>query len=200
MRLRQILLIVAIAAAFGVLAPYYKGFGILDRRLVVAYGCLAAIFAAPVATEAFADLPANPLRTMVRVWLLAWGYALVIFALALWTVNLRSRYARPILPPVSFLVAVECFGLTLSACLVGLSAHLARRWGSGRTLGLWRTVFLVIIAAFFLSDRYAPPLKMSIASLTRLLFILSGICGAVALVLAARYPDPSPEPLSPEPS
>lgn len=200
MRVRQILLIVAIAGAFGVLAPFYKGFGILDRRLIVAYGCLAAIFAAPATTEAFAEAPANPLRTMLRVWLLAWGYALVILALALWTVNLRSRYARPILPPMSFLVAVECFGLMLSASLVSLSAHLARRWGAGRTLGLWRTVFLVIIAAFFLTDRYAPPLKMSIPSLTHLLFILSGVCGAVALVLAARYPDQAPEPATPAPS
>ena len=108
---RQLLLIVAIAGAFGVLVPYYKGYGFLDRRLIVAYACLAAVFAGPTATDAFApDEQDHALRKMARVWLLSWGFAALLLTLALVTVNLTNRHVRPLVPRTSFLIAGRVFG------------------------------------------------------------------------------------------
>ncbi len=118
---RQLLLVLAIAGAFGVLVPYYKGYGFLDRRLIVAYACLAAVFAGPTATDAFAsDEQDNALRKMARIWLLCWGFGALLLALALLTVNLTNRHVGPLIPRASFLIAAECLGLTASAAITAL--------------------------------------------------------------------------------
>ncbi|MGA2600800.1 MAG: hypothetical protein ABSH09_27855 [Bryobacteraceae bacterium] len=186
---RQLILIVAIAGAFGVLVPYYKGYGFLDRRLIVAYACLAAVFAGPTATDAFApDEQDNPLRKMARVWLSCWGFAALLLALALLTVNLTNRHARPLIPRTSFLIAAECLGLTASAAITALGAFLTRQFSAARATSIFRTSFLIIIIAFFLLDRYTT-FSLGYNALTRWLYIVSAVFGAAALVFAARYPE-----------
>lgn len=189
MRARQLILITAIAAAFGVLVPYYKGYGFLDRRLIIAYACLAAVFAGPTATGAFAsEDQGNALIKMARVWLMSWGFAALLLALAVLTVNLTNRHVQPLLPRTSFLIAAECLGLTAAAMITALGAYLTRKLSAGRATAIFRTAFLVIIVAFFLSDRYTT-FSIGYATLTKWLYIVSAVCGAAALVLAARYPE-----------
>jgi hypothetical protein len=186
---RQLLLIFAIAGAFGVLVPYYKGYGFLDRRLIVAYACLAAVFAGPTATDAFAsDEQDHPLRKMARVWLLSWGFAALLLALALLTVNLTNRHVRPLVPRTSFLIAAECLGLTASAAITALGAFLTRKLWVGRATAILRTAFLIVIVAFFLVDRYST-FSLGYSALTRWLYIVSAVFGAAALVLVSRYPE-----------
>jgi hypothetical protein len=185
---RQLTLILAIAIAFGVLVPYFKGYGFLDRRLVIAYACLAAVFAGPTATEAFAsDEGGTALRKMLRVWLMSWGFATLLLILAFVTVNLTNRHVRLLVPPRAFAFAIECLGLTSSAAITALGAFLTRKFWAGRATAIFRTTFLVIIVAFFLSDRYLP-FTLGYTATTRWLYIVSAVFGAAALVLVARYP------------
>lgn len=190
---RQILLVFAVAAAFGLLLPAYKGYGFLDRRIIIAYACLGAVFAAPGATDAFVEPPASPLRTMMRVWLLSWAYATAILAIGLMVINLPAHGPSPLLPRTSLLVAAECLGLTLTAAVTVIAAVLTRRLSGASTIRIFRSVFLAIIAIIFLVDRYVPG-SMTTPAVVRALFIISAVCGAAALVAAARYPETSPQP------
>lgn len=184
---RQLLIILAIAAAFGVLVPYYKGYGFLDRRLIVAYACLAAVFAGPTATDAFSsDEEGSGLRKMARVWLLSWAFSALLLALALLIVNLTNRHIQPLIPRANFLVAAECLGFTASAAVTALGAFLTRKFSAGRAIAVFRTAFLIIIVAFFLVDRYTT-FSLSYRVLTSWLYIVSAAFGAAALVLVARY-------------
>jgi len=188
---RQLMLVLIVAAAFGFLVPWFKGFGFLDRRIIIAYACLAAVFAVPGATDAFAETSAAPLRTMLRVWLFSWGYATAILALALIVVNVLGKSPQTALPRTSLLVAAECLGLTLSAAVTAIAGYLTLRTSAASTIRIFRTVFLVVIVGFFLADRFMPS-TMTTAALVQWVFIVSGVCAAVAVVCAARFAEKSP--------
>lgn len=189
MSVRQVLLVVAIVGAFGVLVPYYKGSGFLDRRLIIAYGCLGAVIAGPTASDAFTrDEPGGAIGKLVRAWLISWLFAAWLLALAIITVNLTTRHDRLLLPRAAFLAAVGCFSITAAAAAATLGATLTRKLSAPNIKATFRVLFLVLIAVFFLVDRFAT-VSLTTAALTRLLWVLSGVFGAAALVLAARYPD-----------
>lgn len=183
MSTRQLLLILAIVAAFGVLVPMYKGLEFLDRRLIVAYACLSAVFAAPVVTDAFAQRAEDdPLPPLWGVWLYSWVFASCLLAIALFTVNASHWHGKVMLPATNFLVAAECLSLTVSAAVVGLGALLASRFSAANVKAGFRALFLILVFALFLADRYGA-LSMTSRAMTRLLFILSSLFGAAALAM-----------------
>lgn len=183
MPLRQLVLILAIAGAFGVLVPYFKGPGFLDRRLIIAYACLAAVIAGPSAADAIAAEDGGVrLGKVVRVWLISWAFGLCLLALALVTVNLTSRHRSLLAPRTGFLAAAECLSLTTSAAAAFLGAMLTSRLSAPSAKAAFRTVFLVLIAAFFLADRYLT-ISLTTAALTRLLYIVSAVFGGAALAM-----------------
>lgn len=180
---RQLLLILAIVGAFGVLVPIYKGLDFLDPRLIVAYACLSAVIAAPIVTDKFAgQAEDNPLSSLLLVWLYSWAFAACLLAMALFTVNVANWRGRIVLPRTSFLIAAECLSLTVAATVVGLGALLARRYSAANVRAGFRAVFLMVVMALFLADRYGA-LSMTAGVMTRLLFILSSLFGAAALVM-----------------
>lgn len=189
MRVRQLIVIVVLAGAFGVLVPFYKGFGFLDRRLIIAYACLAAVIAGPTAADAFsAEGAGSALAKMLRIWIISWGFGVGVLALALVMVNMTNRHSRLLLPRVSFLVAAECLSITTSAAFTALGAVLARRFSGTGATAVFRTLFLVVIIMLFLADRFLT-ISLTTMEVTRNLYIVSGIFGAAALVLTARYPE-----------
>lgn len=182
---RQLLVILAIAAAFGVLLPMYKGLEFLDRRLIVAYACLSAVIAAPIVTDTYARRNAgDPLPPLIKIWLYSWASAALLLAIALFTVNAAHWRGAVLLPRPVFLIAAECLGLTASAAVVGLAALLATKFSAVNVKAGLRALFLIVVFSLFLADRYGA-LAMSSPDMTRLLFILSALFGAVALVLHA---------------
>lgn len=183
MSTRQLLLILAIVAVFGVLLPWYKGFDFMDRRLIIAYASLSAVIAAPIVTDAFARRTAeDPFPALLPVWLYSWAFAAFLLTAALFTVNVTHWRGRVILPRTIFLVAAESLSLTLSATVVGLGAMLSRRFSPANIKAGFRALFLIAVFALFLADRYGA-LAMNAEATTRLLFILSSLLGAAALVL-----------------
>lgn len=189
MRVRQLILILILAGAFGVLVPFYKGIGFLDRRLIIAYACLAAVIAGPTAADAFStEGGRNALAKMVRIWLISWGFAVFVLALALVTVNLTNRHRQLLLPRVSFLIAAECLSMTTAAALTALGAILAGRFSATTATAVFRTLFLVVIVVLFLADRFLT-ISLTTTQVTQNLYIVSGVFGAAALVLTARYPE-----------
>lgn len=183
MSLLPVILILAIVGAFGVLVPTYKGLDFLDPRLIAAYGCLSAIIAAPLVIDRSArPQDENPLPFLLRVWLYSWAFAAFLLALALVIVNLQHAHGRIILPRTSFLISVECLSATVAAAVAGLGALLVRRFSAVNVRAGFRALFLILVVALFLADRYGA-LSLTISGLTRLLFILSSLFGAAALVL-----------------
>jgi hypothetical protein len=182
MSTRQLLVILAIVGAFGVLVPLYKGYEFLDRRLIVAYACLSAVIVAPIVTDRFAGESADdPLPRLLRAWLFSWAFAAVLLAIALFTMNVSTWRGSVVLPRTSFLIAAECLGLTVSAAVAGTGALLMRRFSADNVKAGFRALFLLVVVALFLSDRYGA-FTMSTPAMTRLLFILSAFAGAAALV------------------
>ena len=180
---RQLLLILAIVGAFGVLVPMYKGLDFMDRRLIVAYACLSAVFAAPMVTDTFAQqAQEHSLPSLLRVWLYSWAFASCLLAVALFTVNLTQSRGGIILPDTNFLVAAECLSLTVAAAVVGLGALLARRFSADNVRAGFRALFLIVVVALFLADR-SGALAMTPSGMTRLLFILASLFGAAALAM-----------------
>jgi hypothetical protein len=177
---RQLLLILAIVGAFGVLVPLYKGPDFLDRRLIVAYACLAAVIAAPMVTDKEGE--DTPLAFLLRVWLYSWASASCLLAIALFTVNAANWRGRIVLPGMSFLIAAECLSLSVTGTVVGLGALLARRFSAINVRAGFRALFLVVVVALFLADRYGV-FAMTNSAMTRLLFILASLFGAAALAM-----------------
>src|SRR5690349_6374068 len=128
MQSRQIVLVLAVIGAFGVFVPLYKGLDFLDPRLIVAYALLSAVIAASSIADAISsEAGGSGLHRMLRVWLFSWGLALLLMAVALFTVNVRNWHGHAILPRTGFLIACECISATASAAVVALGALLTRR-------------------------------------------------------------------------
>ena len=181
MSARQIILIVAIIGAFGILVPMYKGLDFLDPRLIVAYACLSAVIAAPIVTDTFSQPSENDrLLDLLRAWLYSWAFAAILLTVAFITLNVKHGHGRIILPRTSFLVAVECLSLTLAGAAAGIGALLAMRFSAPNVKAGFRAIFLLAAVALFLADRYGA-FAMSIRTMTRVLFIVSALFGAVAL-------------------
>ncbi|HEX5227924.1 MAG TPA: hypothetical protein VFW44_09450 [Bryobacteraceae bacterium] len=158
---RQALVILAVVVAFGILVPLYKGIGLLDPRIIAAYGCLALLFVAPASAElAGAEgKAASTSAVLARIGIIVawgWGITVLILATAIVTLNLMSRRGGFVTPPSGFMSAVLVFSLSASIAIAMLGAVLARRFSANQVKNLLRTAFLVILLALAFGSRVLP--------------------------------------------
>ena len=158
---RQALVVLAVVLAFGVLVPWYKGFGFLDPRIIAAYACLALLFVAPASAEigTLYAQKASVAAVMTRIGVIVaygWGITLLILVTGLVTVNLTNRRGGFTAPPLAFLSAVLVFGLVASGAVSALCAVLARRVPALVVKAMLRTGFLLVLLVFFFGSRFLP--------------------------------------------
>jgi hypothetical protein len=151
--------------AFGILVPIYKGFGILDARIIAAYAFLALLFVAPASAELAATegkgAPASTVLGKIAI-IVAWGWGMTVLILgtAIVTLNIANpggtRRGGFIAPPAEFLAAVLVFSLSASIAIAMLGAVLARRFSAAAVKNILRTAFLFILLALAFGSRFLP--------------------------------------------
>jgi hypothetical protein len=151
---RQALVVLIVVIAFGILMPMYKGFGILDPRIVAAYACLALLFVAP----ASADLTPAPgiLGRIAIIVAWGWGMTVLILGTAIVTLNVINKRGGFIAPPSEFLASVLVFSLLASIAVATLGAVLARRFSPAGVKNILRTAFLIILLGLVFGSRFLP--------------------------------------------
>lgn len=157
---RQVLIILAVVIAFGVLVPIYKGFGFLDPRILAAYAFLALLFVAPASAELGATEGQAPVSSLLgkMAIIIAWGWGITVLILgtAIVTLNVLARRGGFLSPPVTFLAAILTFGLTGSIAVAMLGAALARRFSAVQVKNILRTAFLFVLLAAVFGQRVLP--------------------------------------------
>jgi hypothetical protein len=102
-------LFLAMAAVLGVLVPWQLGFEFLSPNVLLAYGFLAPILAAPFVAAAIAGDPVSRNRGVAAKVIAAgaygWTAAAVFLAAGLITVNIKNWRGEPILPPAATVTA-----------------------------------------------------------------------------------------------
>jgi len=186
---RQALTILAVVIVFGILAPMYKGLGILDVRIIAAYACLALLFVAPASAE-MGPLYTGALAARIAI-IVAWGWGLtvLILATAIITLNVMARRGGFLVPPVEFLASILIFSLSASIAVAALAAALGRRFSAAAVKNILRTAFLLILLALAFGSRLLPE-DISLTVLDRLssrraLTHLAWESSVVAAVIAA---------------
>jgi len=158
---RQAVVVLGVVVAFGVLVPWYKGFGFLDPRIIAAYACLALLFVAPASAD-IAQLyaeKARPAAVLARIGLIVgygWGITLLILATGLVTMNLSNRKGGFTAPPFYFASAVLLFSLIASFAVSALCAVLAQRFSASGVKTILRTGFLLILLLIVFGARFFP--------------------------------------------
>jgi len=186
MKPSQIITVVVIVAAFGVLVPMFKGLDFLDLRIIVAYALLSAVIAAASVADAFSSSGGGgAFGRMLRVWLYSWGIALLMLVVAFLTLRVKTGYLP--LPRTKFLLACEAISATSALAVVALGALLTRKFSPKTAKTVFRTLFLVTILGLVVADRYGVETPTTDAA-TGWLFVASGVCLVVAVILASRYP------------
>jgi hypothetical protein len=191
---RQALVILCTVLAFGILVPWYKGFTFLNPVIILAYGCLALLFAAPASAEHFAgnssdESPSAILGKMALVISYGWGVTVVILVTALITINLTYWHGALITPPFTLCSAVLLLSLTASAAVAACGALLARRLSATGVKSILRLGFLVLLLAFAFSSRLPDQWQIFLSehatrrAITRLAWEGSAISALVAAVL-----------------
>lgn len=157
---KQAILILGIVVVFGIGLPWYKGLDFLDPVIIAAYALLAVFFVAPASAEAFAGSAPTPANEVLRrsgtLLAYGWGIAVLVLLAGLTSVNFKMWHGHPLLPETSFLVAVLLLGLTLSACVIAISAILARRMTARTIKGVLRLAFLAVLLIVGFGNRLLP--------------------------------------------
>ena len=193
---RQALVVIAVVVAFGVLVPWYKGFGFLDSRIIAAYACLALLFVAPASADlaALYAQKASPAAVLARIGLIVaygWGITILILVTALVTMNLGNRRGGFAAPPWTFLGALLVFSLIASFAVSTLCGVLAQRFSSASVKAILRTGFLVVLLLFVFGERFFPESWQlwvldhlsTRRALTRLAWEGSGVAALMSAVL-----------------
>ena len=190
---KQSLIILVTVIAFGILVPWYKGFTMLDARMIAAYGCLALLFVAPASAES-SKVGFARILTIVAF---GWGVTVVTMVSAL--ITLTVAYGHGQLPPVPYDTAgaILICSLTTSLAIAGLTALLARRFTPQAGKTVLRFLFLLVLAALVFSSRLPDRWQIFLAdhttrrSITRLAWEGSIVCAVIAALLLiplARIP------------
>jgi hypothetical protein len=191
---RQAVVILFTVLAFGILVPWYKGFTFLDPRILMAYALLSLLFVAPASAESaaatHAERPAGIFRRIALVVAYGWGLSLLILLTALVTVNLTNWRGSVLAPQAGFLSSLLAFSLAASIAVAALSAVLAWRFSAGGIKSILRFVFLGLLLALALSNRFLPERWQIILSdystrraLTRVAWDGAAVSAALAIVL-----------------
>ena len=190
---KQSLIILVTVIAFGILVPWYKGFTMLDARMIAAYGCLALLFVAPASAES-ANIGFARIMTVVAF---GWGVTVVTMFSALLT--LTVAYGHGQLPAVPFETAgaILVCSLTASLAVAGFTALIARRFSPKAGKTLLRFLFLLVLAALAFNSRLPDQWQIFLAehttrrAITRLAWdgsIVSAVIGMLLLILLAKIP------------
>ena len=158
MRRTAIVVHLALIGVFGVFLPWWKGVDFLDPVMLSAYACLAILFAAPAAVEAFsAGRPESFEGALARIAMAviyAESMTIAILAAALITVYSRTRFLLP--PDLETLGMALVFGIAASAALAAIAGWMTLRFSAGAARGALRLVFLGLLLLFFLRSRWLP--------------------------------------------
>lgn len=158
---KQAIVVLVVVVAFGILVPIYKGFGLLDPRIIFAYACLALLFVAPASADLAAThgkgAPASGILVRIAI-IVAWGWGItvLILATAIVTLNILSRREGFIAPPAYFVAAILLFSLSASVAIAMLGAVLARRFSSTQVKTILRAAFLVTLLTVAFGSRVLP--------------------------------------------
>jgi hypothetical protein len=149
-------------AFFGVYLPWMKGIEFLDPPMISAYACLGALFAGPAAGQAFSGggprrdgTPSTRPQTMgdaakriVRA--LIYGEALIVIFLVagILTVNFQ-RSGLWLLPQLDILGETVILGFAASTVVVSAVAWLSLRYSERAAKFGMRSLFLVMLLAYF---------------------------------------------------
>jgi hypothetical protein len=146
---KQALIILGTVLVFGILVPWYKGFTMLDPRMIAAYGCLALLFVAPASAES----SGTGLSKIAMVVAFGWGIAVATMITAMVTVSVA--YGHGTMPPVPFqtIGAVLTCSLAASTAIAALSAMLASRFSPAAGKSAMRLLFLLVLLAFAFNSR-----------------------------------------------
>jgi len=153
---RQALIVLMVVIVFGILVPIYKGFGLLDPRILLAYACLAPLFVAPASAELAAASASGLLGRIAIIVAWGWGITVLILGTAIVTLNIVSPRGEFISPPAQFIASILVFGLSASLAIALLGALLARRFSALGVKNILRTGFLAILLAFVFGSRFLP--------------------------------------------
>lgn len=118
---------VLVAALFGGLVPYLKGFEFLDVMLLLAYAMLSLFFVAPIAVDSvFATEERRvPLRGLARAALLGWAGGLAVTWIGIATVCWKA--GRVITPPAAVALALAVLSLLGCVFVSALAAMIAKK-------------------------------------------------------------------------
>lgn len=190
---KQALIVLVTVIAFGILVPWYKGFVMLDARMIAAYGCLALLFVVPASSE----LATAGIGRIATVVAFGWGITLVTMITAMITVAVA--YAHGAMPPAPYetITAVLTCSLTASMAIAACSAILARRFSARTAKSLLRFLFLLLLAAIAFSARLPDQWQIFLSehttrrAITRLAWEAAAVFGVLAVLLVvilARKP------------
>lgn len=211
---RQALVIVVIVLGFGILVPWYKGIAFLDPRLLLAYGCIAMLFAAPASADAAAAHRAGGsgdslIASLARIVAFGWGVTVLILVTGVVTVNVTYWRGDVLKPSYALFFGVLAFSLAAAALVAGTSGMLARRLTANGVRGVIRIVFLAVLLLFVFSSRLPDRWQLVLAeystrrAITRLAWEAAAVCAAAAAVLfiLLRAPRTAPQSatMSPNP-
>lgn len=184
---RQALVVLIVVVTFGILVPWYRGFTLLDPRILAAYACLALLFVAPATAELSGDLQAKMSNSAIlaRIGLIVaygWAVTVVILATALVTLNLTNRRGILITPPWALCTALLAFSLAGSTTVATASATLARYVSAAGAKSVLRGLFLLVLMVLAFSSRLLPESWQIVLSdytgrraMTRLAWEASGV-------------------------
>lgn len=181
MRGRGVLIHLALIAVFGVFLPMWKGIDFLDSVILSAYACLAILFAAPAAAEAFAaSRPASFQAAMAKVAIaLIYAEFMTVAILGTGLATVYSRTHFPVPPDFETLAVSAIFGFAAAAAMASIAGWLALRFSSGIARGVLRVLFLGLLLVFFYRSRWLPDVAARGAAIS------VGI--AIAALLAIRH-------------
>ena len=155
------MVVLIVVVTFGILVPWYRGFTLLDTRILASYACLALLFVAPATADLSAAqqsaMPRSALLTRVALIVVyGWAVTVLILATAFVTLNLTNRRGVLITPPWGLCTALVVFSLTGSAAVATASANLARRFSPAGAKSLLRMIFLLVLVVLAFSSRLLP--------------------------------------------
>ena len=158
---RQVLTLVIVLLIFGVLVPWYKGFTLLQPLIVMAYAMMALLFVAPAASEFWSAVaePVSAGSVLARISSIVgygWGFAMVMLATAMVTLNVAYRSQRVLSPAWPFLAAAVLFSLTASGAVAVVCALLARRFSAAMAKAVVRAFFLLTLFGLAFGSRLLP--------------------------------------------
>jgi len=158
---RQAVVVLIVVVTFGILVPWYKGFTLLDPRMLSAYACLALLFVAPATAELSGEQQSEMSRSALvgKIGLIVvygWAVTVVILTTAFITLNLTNRRGVLIPPPWGLCSALLVFSFVGSTAVATASAVLSRYVSPAGAKSVLRAVFLLVLLVLAFSSRLLP--------------------------------------------